>query len=290
MPVYSISNKAISISVNSLGAELASLKTNNTELLWQSDKAVWSRYAPVLFPIVGKLKDDKFRYKEADYKLSQHGFARDKEFTLTEKSECTLEFELTANEETLAIYPFHFSLRIRYELEGASLKTKYFVFNPDKNDLLFSIGAHPGFNCKRVNGENLEDFYLELEGKKELTIEKLNNGLLSGETSVIKLDSGKLPLSTTLFENDALVCKNTQIEKVKLCSSKSPEQITLECKDWPYFGIWAKKGSDAFVCLEPWFGIADSVNSPGNIYAKEGIIMLGPYKVFSKEFSLSVLP
>lgn len=288
MTVHSISNKHISISVNSFGAELTSLKASGTELLWQSDKAVWPRYAPILFPIVGKLKDDQFKYNRSFYKMSQHGFARDKEFVLTEKSERVLEFELTANEESLAVYPFHFSLRIRYELEGASLRTKYIIFNPDKNDLLFSIGAHPGFNCKRMNSETLNDFYLEFDGRKELVVEKLTGGLQSGETSTIQLASGRLALSTELFNNDALVCKNTQIEKVLLGSSKSKEKIVFTCKDWPYFGIWAKKGSDAFVCLEPWYGIADPINASGNLSEKEGILQLGSHKTFQKEFIFEI--
>jgi len=196
-----------------------------------------------------------------------------------QKGNC-LEFELTANEESLIIYAFHFSLRIRYELENSGLKIKYRVFNPNGRTLPFSIGTHPGFNCKRISGESLEDFYLEFENKKELIAEKLGDGLLSGETYSIKLNENKLPLSTALFNNDALVFKNKQIEKVRLCSLKSKTKITLNCKDWPYFGIWTKKGSDAFVCLEPWCGITDVVNYKGDFSEKEGIIKLEAYKSF----------
>lgn len=288
MANYSISNKGISVSVNSLGAELISLKKDNIELLWQSDKAIWPRYAPVLFPIVGKVKNDQYSYKDSIYKLTQHGFARDKEFILTEQSETILEFELTANDETLKIYPFHFSFRIRYEMQNSTLQVEYIVFNPDKDDLLFSVGAHPGFNCKRVSGESLNDFYLEFEGKNELIIEKLSDGLLSSETSVLKLSAGKLQLSTSLFDNDALVFKNTQIGSVKLCSSRSKQQITMNCKDWPYFGIWTKKGSDAFVCLEPWHGITDTKQSLGDLTAKEGIIELKQNGKFEAGFSLEI--
>jgi galactose mutarotase-like enzyme len=288
MAVYSISNKKLSISVNSLGAELISLKSNSTELLWQADKTVWPRYAPVLFPIVGKLKENKFKHNNAEYNLNQHGFARDKEFTLIEQSESILEFELTANEETLEIYPFHFSLRIRYELNDSTLRVKYLVFNPDKSDLLFSIGAHPGFNCKRIAGESLNDFYLEFNKQDKLVIEKLSDGLLSGETSELELNAGKLPLNEKLFEFDALVFKNTQIETITLCSVKSEQKIVMNCKGWPYFGIWTKKGSDAFVCLEPWFGIADSVDSNGSLELKEGIIQLQPYQNYECVFSVQI--
>jgi galactose mutarotase-like enzyme len=283
MSSHSISNTQISISVNSLGAELISLKKNEKEFLWQSDKNVWARYAPVLFPIVGKLKNNEYLFDNTAYNLPQHGFARDSEFTLIAQNKTSLEFEITADENTLKIYPFHFSLRILYELNENSLTIKYKVFNPDKKDLLFSIGAHPGFNCKSLN-----DNYLEFENKNELTAEKLKDGLLSGETYKLKLENGRLQLSTELFDNDALVFKNTQIEKVALCSTKTKEKIILTCKNWPYFGIWTKKGSDAFVCLEPWYGIADSVNSSGELVKKEGIVKIGPYKYFNTEFELAL--
>lgn len=288
MVVHSISNKRLSISVNTFGAELTSLKSSSTELLWQADKTVWPRHAPVLFPIVGKLNENKFKYKGSEFNLSQHGFARDKEFTLIEQSENVLEFELTANEETLEFYPFHFSLRIRYELNDSTLTTKYLVFNPDKADLLFSIGAHPGFNCKRIEGESLKDFYLEFNKPDKLVIEKLSDGLLSGATSELKPESGKLQLSLATFDNDALVFKNSQIEEIKLCSLKSKIKIIFRCKGWPYFGIWSKKGSDAFVCLEPWFGIADSVAYNGEFSIKEGIIKLNPYAKWENSFSVKI--
>ncbi|HWY12807.1 MAG TPA: aldose 1-epimerase family protein [Bacteroidia bacterium] len=288
MSVYSISNNSISISVNTSGAELISLKSNNNELLWQADKSVWPRYAPVLFPIVGKVKNNQITINNITYNLPQHGFARDKEFVLVEEKDNCLEFELTADEQTLAIYPFHFSLRIRYELEAIGIKIKYIVFNPAGEILPFSIGAHPGFNCKRVADESLEDFYLEFENKKELVGEKLNDGLLSGESYSIKLNENKLPLNPDLFNNDALVFKNRQIEKVKLCSTKSKTQIIFNCKNWPYFGIWSKKGSDSFVCLEPWHGITDSLNAKGDFNNKEGIIKLEAYKAFETAYSFEI--
>lgn len=288
MAVNSISNSKISISVNSLGAELISFKVGDTELLWQSDKNVWSRYAPVLFPVVGKLKNNLFKFRDVEYKLNQHGFARDLEFVLVSKTKNSLEFELTAAAETMIVYPFHFSLRIFYELKDDGLKINYGVFNPDKSDLLFSIGAHPGFNCKRVSGENLNDFFLEFDNKNELVIEKLSDGLLSGQTSVVKLVNRQLVLSSKLFESDALVFKSKQIESVKLCSKKSKHQISLHCKNWPYFGIWTKKGSDAFVCLEPWFGIADDIKSKQSLEEKEGIIRLKPYTNWENSFSIEI--
>lgn len=288
MAAYTLGNTALGITVNSAGAELCSLKAGDSELVWQGKKDVWPRHAPVLFPVVGKLKNDASYYNGNEIKLTQHGFARDREFKLIEQNESSLEFELTADEETLRIFPFHFSLIIRYQLQGSTLNISYKVFNPNNSVLLFSIGAHPGFNCKRTPGETLGDFTLEFE-HDSLTTEKLENGLQSGLTYNIPLKNKKLALSSPLFDNDAIVLKNNQVNSVTLFSSKSGAAIRMNCKDWPYFGIWSKKGSDEFVCLEPWHGITDAVSSAGDFSAKEGIIHLEPNKQFEASYSIEVI-
>lgn len=286
---HTIQNKYVSIIVNSFGAELVSIKNKpGVELLWQAKKEIWSRHAPVLFPIVGRLQDNKYVYDKNEFVLSQHGFARDKEFALVEQSDTSLRFELTDNEDSFQVYPFHFSLIISYELIANKIVVRYEVFNPDYQDLLFSIGAHPGFNCCRIPGETMDDYYLEFESTNQLVAEQLKDGLLSGENYTIMLQNNRLPLSVDLFTNDALVLKNNQIESIRLSSKKSDNSIELNCKGWPYFGIWAKKGCAEFVCLEPWFGITDSVNSSGKIEDKEGIIRVNPYSSFEKEFSLEI--
>lgn len=281
MAVFQIQNKELSISVNSIGAELSSMKWGQQELLWQGDKNVWARHAPVLFPFVGKLKENKFTYEGKDYSMPQHGFARDREFILTEQSDNVLEFELTASEDSLKIYPFHFSLIIRYELKGNVLITRYIIFNPDNKDLLFSIGAHPGFNC---NG--MIDSYLEFENET-LVGEKLKEGLLSGESYDLKLPNKVLPLHSSLFDNDALVFRDAQINKITLCGKNLPK-IHMHCKDWPYFGIWSKKGCRDFICLEPWYGVADHVSHSGNFIEKEGVLSMTPHQSFTAEFSVEI--
>lgn len=289
MAVYSIKNNFIEIKVNSLGAELSSLKTSvGTELLWQANRDIWPRHAPVLFPIVGRLKNNSFVYRDQNYSLSQHGFARDKEFILIEQSENNLKFELTADESTLEIYPFHFSFIISYTLKDTVLDISYQIFNPDNKELLFSIGAHPGFSTCRESGESLQDYYLEMEGVSALIAERLQDGLLSGNTYELALNKGVMPLSVELFVNDALVFKNNQIKSIKLKSKKSKNGVELICKDWPYFGIWTKKGCNQFVCLEPWFGITDSINTDSVINSKEGIIQLASLarKTFNYQISL----
>jgi len=290
MALYTIQNNILSVTVNSSGAELVSVKGfNGKAYLWQGKKEIWPRHAPVLFPIVGRLRDNKFNHDGLEYVLTQHGFARDKEFALVEQSESSLSFELTDDDASFKVYPFHFSLIITYELKNNEIVVHYEVFNPDVKDLYFSIGAHPGFNCKQISGETLNDYFLEFENTNQLIAEKLQDGLLSGNTYPIELQNGCLKLSVELFNNDALVFKNNQINEVSLVSHKSGTRIHLDCKNWPYFGIWTKKGCDEFVCLEPWFGITDSCFKYDNLPNKPGILKLKSSELSELEYSIQIL-
>ena len=147
MAVHSISNHFLSVNVNSFGAELCSVYSPETaiEYIWQADPSVWARHAPNLFPLVGKLKEGSYVHEGAVYKLPQHGFARDQDFVCIEESEHKLCFELTATEQTLKDFPFHFSLQISYTLTEHKIRVDYSVFNPDSKELYFSLGAHPAF-------------------------------------------------------------------------------------------------------------------------------------------------
>ncbi len=277
---------ALSVSILHRGAEMSSVRSRaGLEYLWQADAGVWARHAPVLFPIVGKLKDNCFRYEGQPYSLSQHGFARDCEFSLIENTSASCLFELRSNEKTKTNFPFDFALRIGYFLEGDVLQTRYEVENPDKKTLFFSIGAHPGFRCPLEEGERFEDYYLEFEGSS-YSLSALRDGLRDGQTKPLDLTNNKLYLTDTLFDQDALVFERGQIQRIWLCSSKSSRKISLSCPNWPYFGIWSKKGCQEFVCLEPWYGIADSGETDQDLTRKQGILRLLPGESFSCAFDL----
>ena len=284
--MHTLSNGLLSISINSFGAELCSVKSNDIEYIWQADPATWARHAPNLFPIVGKLNSGIYNYQTSVYELPQHGFARDHEFICIEESEDTLIFEFTATDQTLINFPFHFSLQVSYILKNNKLITGYSVFNPDNADLYFSLGAHPAFNCPLQPNEAFTDYELQFNTLEFLTIHKLKEGLILEETESVELMDHKLTLTTALFEKDALVLKSKQIEGVKLVSKKTGHGVELICKNWPYFGIWAKPGTSTFLCLEPWCGIADTVNSNGRLEDKEGIIRLKSESRFDASFTL----
>lgn len=288
MSVFQLQNNVLSIKVNSFGAELCSVLSNETsiEYIWQANEHVWARHAPNLFPIVGKLKDGSYTYQSKLYQLPQHGFARDNEFICIEERTDFLLFEFTANESTLWKFPFHFSLQIGYKLIGNKIEVSYSVFNPDSKELYFSIGAHPAFNCPLQEKESFNDYELVFPNKNTLVINILNDGLITNHTREIELVNNVLPISKQLFDNDALVCLNTQIEEVSLVSKKTNHGVSLISKNWPYYGIWSKKGTECFVCLEPWYGIADNENTAGEFESKTGIIKVEPEQYFNCSFDI----
>jgi galactose mutarotase-like enzyme len=288
MSVFQLQNKVLSIKVNSFGAELCSVISKETtiEYIWQADEKVWARHAPNLFPIVGKLKNGSYTYQSKSYQLPQHGFARDNEFICIEERTDFILFEFTANDSTLEKYPFHFSLQIGYKLIENKIEVSYSVFNPDSKELYFSIGAHPAFNCPLQNEESFNDYELAFPNKNKLVINQLNDGLITNTTKEIELINSKLSVSKQLFDHDALVCLNTQIEEVRLVSKKTNRGVSLTSKDWPYYGIWSKKGTEHFVCLEPWYGIADYENTAGNLESKTGIIKVEPEQYFNCSFDM----
>jgi galactose mutarotase-like enzyme len=277
----------LKIKINALGAELCSVKNNNgVEFIWQSEKDVWPRHAPVLFPIVGKLKDNSFSFNNNKFELPQHGFARDMEFELVSSEPGTCTFRLASNDETKKKYPFDFVFDINYILNGSTLTTNYSVKNNSGDKIYFSVGAHPGFNCPLMSNEKFEDYILEFEeGVYKQTL--LEGGLLSEDTKNIELSHNQLPLSLSLFDRDALVLENNQVNKISLKHRSGFSQITMHCEGWPYFGIWSKKGCNRFVCLEPWYGVADSNKAEGDISKKKGILSLEAGKEFKASFSLT---
>jgi len=286
---YTLHNPFLDIRVNARGAELCSVRSKQSaiEYIWQADPAVWARHAPVLFPIVGKLKNNSYYHAEEAFNLPQHGFARDREFTCIEQRDNELVFELSADAESLAVYPFEFTLRIHYLLCDNSLQVQYVVLNQSREPLFFSIGTHPAFNCPLQPGEErFSDYDLEFVGKDRLQISVLEDGLLTTDTRTISLSQNKLPVSKALFANDAIVLLNSQVDTVRLVSRQTEHGVALTSNGWPCYGIWSKKDNERFVCLEPWYGVADSVDAPGELSVKKEIIHLGAEGSFACDYTM----
>lgn len=285
-----LENSEISIKVKHLGAELSSIQRKDTSLeyLWQADERIWGRHAPILFPIVGKLKDQKYISDNKEYTLPQHGFARDMKFELKEKDHSYALFELESNETSVKNYPFKFKLQVIYKLEGNSVIISNKVENLGQKIMPFSIGAHPGFNCPLLPNENYEDYYLEFEKPQKLVNHGIKEGLVSGETEDLGNQVKKIQLTKHLFDNDALVFKNLSSTRLTLKSTKNPHSVEVDFPNFPYLGIWTKPGTYSFICIEPWYGVADSIDADGNILKKEGIQLLEPGESFTCDYNIKV--
>jgi galactose mutarotase-like enzyme len=269
---YSLTSSDLIVGVKALGAELCSIKgaSNGVEYIWQANPADWGRHAPILFPIVGKLKGDSYEYKGKTYHLPQHGFARDQEFSLIESTQSKLVFGLTSNDKLKLVYPFDFSLSVTYELSGKSLRISYAIKNPGTDPLLYSIGAHPAFRIPIHTNAKRADYEIVFEKAEALPIHLIDGGLLSGKTEPLSIEQNRLAISDSLFDKDALVFKGLASKKLSLAKAGEAPFLNFYF-DAPYFGIWSKSRTAKFVCLEPWNGIADSVNHNQALEKKEGI-------------------
>ncbi len=256
------------------GAEIKSVVTKATgyENMWQADPTIWGRTAPVLFPIVGKLKNNSYSFEGKQYSLPQHGFARDKIFKIISQSENNVVFELRADEEMKKVFPFNFVLQIEFTLNKNILTTNYTVKNSGENEMYFSLGTHPGFVCDF--GEEGKSTNVNLVFEKEELAKRyfVEEGLISNRCEVV-FHGKQIRLNENLLENDALVFKQLNSKSVKLNSDYNPHPLKFSWEGFPYFGIW-KKPDASFICLEPWAGIADGVESTGMLIEKEGIIKL----------------
>jgi len=278
-----ISNKILSASIKHAGAELFSLIDNqNKEYMWNGNPDFWPKHSPILFPIVGSLKNDTYTFDEKEYHLSRHGFARDKEFKLIEKTESSATFSLSYNEETLQKYPFKFELQIIYNLDENKLNIGYKVINKGETQLPFSIGAHPAFSLP----EEFSNYSIQFEKEEQLEYSLLEDGLISNTTATLETSNNTVSLNYKLFENDALVFKALESNTLTILENSKP-YLKVDFEDFPSLGIWTKENAP-FICIEPWFGYSDTLEKYGDILKKEGIVLLEANQIFNAEFSIQV--
>ena len=281
--MLSLENDTLKIAILSKGAELRSVfhKQNGLEYMWDANPEFWAKTSPVLFPIVGQLKNNSYKYGGKEYHLSRHGFAREKEFVVTEQSATSLKLTLESSEETLAVYPFQFLFSITYTLDDDELTVRYQVQNSGEKEMLFSVGGHPAFKLPLVEGTTYNDYKLtfnheETAGRWPITTE----GTIDSTPESLLNQTTVLPITKDLFKKDAVVLKHLNSDEVTLGSDKTSHGLRFSFQGFPYLGLWAAPGAD-FVCIEPWCGIADSVSTDGELAHKEGINKLSSGETFS---------
>ena len=259
---YTIENEFFTVEIDSKGAELCSMKSKSSdvEYIWQADPSIWARHAPILFPIIGRLKDKTYSVGSKEYTISQHGFGRDSEFTCTKQCANSIDFTLLPNDTTRAVYPFDFALTVHYTLDGQTLKKEHITTNHGDVDMYYEVGGHDAYNVALEPGETMADYYVDF-GSGDAIHPIVNNEaiLLTKTKRDVPLKNGKLYLSSELFSLDALILDDAPTF-VTIKSDKSAHSIRMDYGDFPYLGIWSKyTGSDTnYVCIEPWSTLPDA--------------------------------
>ena len=277
----------MSLTVAEHGAEITSIQLEGIERMWDADPAFWGRTAPVLFPIVGALKDNSYRYEGQTYLMGQHGFARDMDFTLTDQTEDKLEFTLFDNEETYEKYPFHFQLQIIYEVFQNQCRVTWKVKNMDDKTMYFQIGGHPAFACPCEGGMIRDDYSVRAGESPLLEVAFLENGLLSNEK---ELHSNEFVLEEDTFARDAFILQNETIGHLELVNHLSNQVKVRVSADVPAWGIWSTADKMApFVCLEPWYGRCDKEDFEGELSEREYMQSLESGEEFTGGYLMELL-
>jgi len=273
---YTIENDFLKVSISSLGAELSDVysKKLNAGVLWRGDAAFWRDRAPVLFPFVGRLNDNKYMHEGKIYEMQIHGFAKKSEFTAADIKPDQITFKLAYDEETLRVYPFKFEFYVAYGLKANELTITYNAVNLGDSEMYFSVGGHPGFNCPLFADEKFSDYSLVFSEKETADILLSNEKVyFTGETRPFLKNESVIPLSYELFKHDALVFENLKSKSITLKSNKNYYKLEIDISQFPYLGIWTKKDAP-YVCIEPWRGIGCFDGCEGELKDKQGIIRL----------------
>lgn len=287
---YTLENGILRVEIDSFGAEIKSVKRkeDSREYMWCADPAYWGRTSPVLFPIVGSLKNKEYRYEGKTYRMGQHGFARDMEFSLESETKDSIWFMLEATEETRRNYPFEFRLHIGYVLRENEVAVQWKVENTDEKTMYFSIGAHPAFLCPLHGEPDKEGYGLKFAGLTDALHHHGNSadGMAVMEDKVLPLKDGTVVFTKDFFDSCTYMAEGKQTGEISLLDRDKTPYVTV-IFDTPLFGLWSKEGANApFVCIEPWYGRCDTADFEGSLKERDYGNALEPGKVFEAEYRI----
>ena len=298
---YVIENDNLIVVINSKGCEITDItnKKNNKKCLWNGNPNAWKRHSPVLFPVIGKYKDNSSIYEGKEYHMGQHGFARDMEFEPVRQAQDEMVMRLVQNEDTLEKYPFKFELECGYKLSDNSIVVSWKVTNTNDKTMYFSIGGHPAFivpqselNMELNNTKNATGCKL-LFKKNGHTVDNISyflldtNGLVMPEKYSFKLDGGQVKITENFFEKDAYIIEDSQADEVSLIDDADNIFVTVQFTA-PVFGVWSAAGKKVpFVCIEPWYGRADGIDSDNRLENRKWNNILEAGHVFEKSYSIT---
>jgi galactose mutarotase-like enzyme len=283
-----IKNEWLSARVSEQGAELQSLVllSSGEEYLWQGDPDVWSGRAPVLFPLVGMLRDNTLVHDGQSLSIPKHGLARQAEFNSQQDNDDCATFTLLSSEQTLKSFPWRFELRCEFSLHGHRLQVNYRVINRDDSEMIFTIGSHPAFALPLTDA-SLNDYAIEFAENETLDRYRLNDdGLLEDTGTAMLNNSNRIELSPHLFDDDALIFKNIKSRLIHL-THNNVKRLSVDTGGAPHLGIWAIPGA-AFVCIEPWYGYNSAVSDAIEFEHKPSMQRLAPGDEFSTGIGIEI--
>lgn len=274
------------------GAEIAKLigKQDGINYMWKQDPALWGHSAPVLFPIVGALKDGKTVIEGHTYEMNQHGFSRNSTYEIVESDDTHVIFHLSDSEETKKMYPYAFDLYVTYTLDGNSLKAAFKVENNKEDHIYFQIGGHPAFTCPFLEGEAANDYYIEFSENETLSQKVIYpaRGGMSHETKPFFENERRFFIRQALFNSDAIVIPHFKSESVSLKSLVNDKVLTFHMHGFDHLGLWTSKHTGGLLAIEPWVGHTDYVDFHGEFKDKESIVTLKKGESFSCDFAIEI--
>lgn len=276
-----LNNGAVQLEISETGAEIRKATVNGEERFWSGDPEFWSGVSPVLFPICGGLKDDKFTIGGKEYFLEKHGFARNMEFTVESQSEVSAVFLLTETEETLKVYPWRFELRVKYSLTGSAIKIEYDIKNCSDSTMYTAIGSHEAYACP----EGIEDYDIIFEKPETLKAARVAGKLIERNTDTILFESNTLPLYNKYFDIDALVFTDIKSRFATLRNRKTGKSVSVDFNGFEYLLLWTKPGA-GYLCIEPWTTIPSYTDDTYDISLKEGMTAVLPEAHFTRKHTV----
>lgn len=278
--IVTLNNEFLTVEIEDVGAQLASITAKDgTQYLWQGDPDIWPRRAPLLFPILGRLKDSQYTLGEEVYTIPTHGFCRDALFAVEQHSETSVSFRLTDSEETRKVYPFSFVLTVTYTLEENRLIKAHKVENHSQQTMYYELGGHDGFRAPLAEGEKMSDYAVRIPGLEAIQPYAMNEELmLIPKNVIVPLHDGRIALKPSVYGQDTVILDQFPQSKAVLVDGQDRPRVTMEFGDFSYLGIWTmdKDFDTNYVCIEPWTTLPDGTFVGRGLKDKAGIRALEP--------------
>ena len=287
-----LSNQYLTVNLHPKGAEIISIVGNQDHIhyMWKRDACQWANSAPILFPIVGAIKNDTCRIDGKEYHMTQHGFARHNEFEIKNQSQTEVTFTLVSNDEIIKQYPFLFELNVTYKLVENTLTCFINVKNKDHQTIYFQVGGHPAFACPFMENESSNDYYVEFaeyETRNQKVIDVAKRGMSHVQLPFFDHEK-RFFVRQQLFNNDAIVIKDFKSENISIKSLNHQKSIVFHMQGFDHVGLWTAKHVGGLLAIEPWIGHADYVDFDGEFKEKESCVALDTDKEFNVQFAVEI--